>query len=135
MGRFMNQMWGTAAAGGGSDRSSWLPALDVWETEDALVLGLDLPGIPEEKVAIEVDDGVLTVSGERERTVEQERDRFYRFERRVGAFSRSVTLPPGVNEPDIEARFENGVLEIRIPKPEERKPTRIPIGGSKVIEA
>ena len=134
MGRFMNQMWGTPGAGGGNGASDWLPALDVWETEDALVLGLDLPGIPEDKVSIEVDEGVLTVSGERDRAVELEGDRFYRFERRVGAFSRSATLPQGVNESDIEAKFENGVLEIRVPKPAERKPTRIPI-GSKVVDA
>lgn len=134
MSRFVNQMWGTAGAGGGNGASTWLPALDVWESEDELVLALDLPGIPPESVAIEVDDGVLTVSGQRERKVEEERDRYYRFERRFGAFSRSVTLPQGVDEEKIEAAFEDGVLEIRVPKPEERKPKRIEIGGQGVIE-
>jgi HSP20 family protein len=134
MGRFMNQLWGAPGAGGGNGASTWLPSLDVWETEDEIVVALDLPGIPEERVAIEVDDGVLTVSGEREREVKQETDRFYRFERRFGAFSRSVALPPGVDESKIQAGFAHGVLEIRIPKPEERKPKRIQIGSQGAIE-
>jgi HSP20 family protein len=131
MSRFMNQFWGTPAAGGGNGVSAWLPALDVWETDDELVLALDLPGIPQDQVSIEVEDGVLTVSGERERTVEQSNERFSRFERRYGTFSRSVTLPQGVDESRIRASFADGVLEIRVPKPEERKPKRIEIAASK----
>jgi HSP20 family protein len=70
------------------------------------------------------------VSGERERTERQEGDRFYRFERRFGSFTRSVTLPPGVSEDQIKADYRDGVLEIRVPKPEEQRPKRIPIGGT-----
>lgn len=131
MSRFMNQLWGTAA-GGGNGGVTWLPPLDVWETEDALVIALDLPGVRKEDVTIEVDDGVLTVSGTRERKIEQRDDRFYRFERRYGNFSRSVTLPQGTDESTIKAQFDNGVLEITVPKPEERKPKRIAIGGTAV---
>jgi HSP20 family protein len=134
MSRFMGQLWGTPTAGGGNGGTSWLPALDVWETEDEIVVSMDLPGIPEEKVAIEVEDGVLTVSGEREKRVEQKEDRFYRFERRYGTFSRSVTLPQGVNEADIRAEFTEGVLNVHVPKPAERKPKRIPIGATGAIE-
>jgi HSP20 family protein len=132
MSRFMNQLWGTAAASGGNGGATWLPAVDAWETDDALVISVDLPGVRKEDVSIEVDDGVLTISGTRERKVEQREDRFYRFERRYGAFSRSVTLPQGVDESTIKAQFENGVLEITVPKPEERKPKRITIGGTAV---
>jgi HSP20 family protein len=134
MGRFMNQMWGTPTSGPGNGVTAWLPALDAWETDDEIVLALDLPGIQEEQVSIEVDDGVLTVSGERERTVEQRSDRFSRFERRYGTFSRSVTLPQGAREEAIKAEFKDGVLEIHVPKPEERKPKRIQIGASGTIE-
>jgi len=134
MGRFMNQLWGTPTQGFGNGGTAWLPALDVWETDEEIVLALDLPGIPEDKVSIEVDDGVLTVSGERERTVEQRSDRFSRFERRFGTFSRSVTLPQGVSEDSIKAEFANGVLEIHVPKPEERKPKRFQIGAKGAIE-
>jgi HSP20 family protein len=134
MGRFMGQLWGTPATGGGDGGTSWLPALDVWETEEEIVVSMDLPGIPEDKVSIEVEDGVLTVSGEREKQVEKTEDRFYRFERRYGTFARSVTLPQGVDEADIKAEFSGGVLNVHVPKPAERKPKRIPIGASAAIE-
>jgi HSP20 family protein len=135
MGRWMSQMaGGTQEPGNGS--STWLPAVDVWETENELVLSFDLPGIPEDKISVELDDNVLTVSGERERTQAQSGDRFYRYERRFGTFSRSVTLPQGVNEEQIRAEYRDGVLEVRVPKPEEQKPRRIQIGASeqKTIE-
>jgi HSP20 family protein len=136
MGRWMNQMTGGTTPGNGQSSSTWLPAVDVWETEKELVLAFDLPGIPEDKVSVELDDNVLTVSGERERTHEHSGDRFYRYERRFGTFARSVTLPQGVNEEAIQAAYRDGVLEIRVPKPEEQKPKRIPVGTSeqKTIE-
>jgi HSP20 family protein len=133
MSRLLNQSLG-GQAGPGDGGTSWLPTLDVWETDGEIVVSVDLPGVREDQVAIEVEDGVLTISGQRDREVELQEDRYYRFERRVGAFSRSVTLPQGVNEGDIKAAFADGVLEVRIPKPEERKPKRIPIGATGAIE-
>ena len=130
MGRWMNQALGTTGAqpGDGGQTTPWLPAVDVWETESELVLSFDLPGIPEDQISVELDDNILTVSGQRERSEEHKGDRFYRYERRFGTFQRSVTLPPGVNENDIKANYQNGVLEVRVPKPEEQKPKRIQIG-------
>jgi HSP20 family protein len=133
MGRWMGQLSGGLTPGNGQS-STWLPAVDVWETGDELVLSFDLPGIPEDKIAVELDDNVLTVSGERDRTSEHSSERFYRFERRFGTFTRSVTLPVGVSEADIKAEYTNGVLEIRVPKPEEQKPKRIQIGSQGAIE-
>ena len=133
MNRWMGQLSGGVAPGNGQS-STWLPAVDVWETENELVLSFDLPGIPEDQVAVELDDNVLTVSGQRERTSEHSNDRFYRFERRFGTFSRSVTLPAGVSEEAIEANYADGVLEIRVPKPEEQKPKRIEIGSKGALE-
>jgi HSP20 family protein len=133
MGRWMNVLsGGTTTPGNGS--STWLPAVDVWETDNELVLSFDLPGIPEEKITVELDDNVLTVSGERERMQEHSSDRFYRFERRYGTFSRSVTLPAGVTDKDITANHKDGVLEVRVPKPEEQKPKRIQVGTQGAIE-
>jgi HSP20 family protein len=126
MGRWMTQL---SDGSGNSGASSWLPAVDVVETDDALVLSFDLPGIEEEKISVELDENVLTVSGERERAPDSSEDRFYRYERRFGHFSRSVTLPTGVNEKGIKADYIKGVLEVRVPKPEEPKPKRIQIGG------
>jgi HSP20 family protein len=133
MGRWMTTLAGATTPGNGQS-SNWLPAVDVWETDNELVLSFDLPGIPEDKITVELDDSVLTVSGERERAQEHSNERFYRFERRFGSFSRSVTLPAGVTENDISANYKDGVLEVRVPKPEEQKPKRIQVGTKGAIE-
>jgi HSP20 family protein len=134
MGRWMSQVAGVGSLPGNGQSSTWMPAVDVWETDKELVLSFDLPGIPEDKIAVELEDNVLTVSGERERTQEHSTDRFYRFERRYGSFSRGVTLPTGVSEDSIQADYKDGVLEVRVPKPEEQKPKRIQIGSQSAIE-
>jgi HSP20 family protein len=134
MGRWMNQLAGAGTTAGNGQSSTWLPAVDVWETDKELVLSFDLPGIPEDKIAVELDDNILTVTGERERTQEHTNDRFYRFERRFGQFSRSVTLPAGIKEKEIKADYKDGVLEIRVPRPQEQKPKRIQIGSEGAIE-
>ena len=121
-------------AGGGNGQSlrRWVPAMDLVETEDHFVLKADLPGLDADAVNIEVEDNVLTVSGERKIEHETQREGFYRVERQSGAFRRSLTLPDGVSLDDIAASFDKGVLEIRIPKPEERKPRKVSIavGGA-----
>ena len=109
---------------------SWVPALDVWETDSELVYAFDLPGLTEDAIAIEAHDDTLTVSGERERQTEEQGDRYYRFERRYGSFARAVGLPAGIDESRITAAYVNGVLEVRVPKPEEAKPHRIQLGSS-----
>jgi HSP20 family protein len=106
----------------------WAPAMDLVEAEDHFLLKADLPGLAEEDVAIEVQDNVLTISGERKAEHERKEKGFYRLERSFGRFSRSLTLPEGVNADGISAKFDKGVLEVSIPKPEERKPRRITIG-------
>ena len=135
MARLMNQFFGPATTGGNGDTTSWLPPVDVVEADDALLLHFDLPGINQDDISVELNDNVLTVSGQRERTQETSKEGYYRFERRFGTFSRSVTLPAGVSEDDITANYENGVLEVRVPKPEEQKPRRIQIGGGSGTEA
>ena len=125
MSRLMNGL----LEGNGRETQSWVPAVDVWETENALVYAFDLPGIPEEKINVEVEEGSLTVTAERERSQEVNNERFYRFERRFGTFTRTIGLPQGVNEEHIRAEFRDGVLEIHVPKPEQQKPRRIQIGG------
>jgi len=123
MGTFLR---GAAQGTNGGER--WAPPLDVWETEDELVYAFDLPGIPEDKISIEFENGTLTVSAERERTTERAEDRFYRFERRYGSFARSIGLPEGVTENDIRADYRDGVLELHVNKPKAPEPRRIQIG-------
>ena len=108
----------------------WVPPMDLVEVEDHFVLRADLPGLSEGDVNIEVQDAALTISGERKAEHEQREKGWYRIERSFGSFSRSLTLPDGVDPERIEASFSDGVLEVRIPKPEERKPRRISISSS-----
>ena len=122
--------------GNGQQEQSWVPALDAWETEDELVYAFDLPGIPQDKISVEVEDGTLTVSAERERTDEVTRDHYHRFERRYGTFSRTLGLPQGTSEDAVKATYVDGVLEIHVAKPEQVKPKKIEIGvesGPKTI--
>ena len=126
MSRFMN---GLLEENGRTTRN-WVPALDVWETEDEIVYALDLPGIPEDKISVELDEGALTINADRERTEEESTDRFYRFERRYGTFTRTFGVPQGVTDGDVRADYRNGVLEVHVKKPEQPKPKRIQIGSS-----
>ena len=126
MGRLMSAFLGQ---GNGETTRTWMPAVDAWETENELVYAFDLPGIPEDKIAVEFDDGSLTVSGERERTHEAKEDGFYRYERRFGSFTRTVGLPQGVTENDVTADCRDGVLQVTVRKPEQPKPRRIQVGS------
>jgi HSP20 family protein len=105
----------------------WSPAMDLVEAEDHFLLKADLPGLSEEDVQIEVHDNTLRVSGKREAERERTERGWYRMERSFGSFSRSLTLPDGVDADAIQASFDKGVLEVRIPKPEERQPRRVEI--------
>ena len=107
----------------------WVPPMDLVEVEDHFVLKADLPGLAESDVKLEVQDGALTISGERKAEHEQREKGWHRIERSFGSFSRSLTLPDGVDADRIEASFTDGVLEVRIPKPEERTPRRISISN------
>ena len=110
----------------------WVPAMDLVETDEHLVLRADLPGLSRDDVQIEVKDGALTVSGERKAEQEERTEGYYRVERSFGSFSRSLTLPDGIDADAILADFDEGVLEVRIPKPAERKPHRVEIGAGSV---
>jgi HSP20 family protein len=114
--------------GGQTALRRWIPAMDLVETDDHFVLSADLPGLDENDINIEVEDNVLTVSGERKAETEHRKEGYYRVERSFGQFSRSLTLPEGIDPDGVTASFDKGVLEVRIPKPEERKPRKVSIG-------
>ncbi len=129
--RLLTTVFGsTEGADGGPPRQRFVPAMDLTEEDEHFVVHADLPGLTEEDVAIEIEDNVLTISGEREREIEGERrpERgVIRYERSYGRFSRQLTLPEGTDAEGVAASFDKGVLEVRIPKPEERKPRRVSI--------
>lgn len=133
MSRLMNGL----VEGNGRSSQSWIPSLDVWETDAELVYAFDLPGVREEDIELELNNDTLTVSAQREQRAEVSGDRFYRFERRFGTFSRAVGLPQGTDESKVTAEYKDGVLEVHVGKPDEQKPRKIRIGGSEhpTIEA
>jgi HSP20 family protein len=130
MNRLFNTVFDSPAPGNGGTLRRWLPPMDLVETEDHFVLRADLPGMTEDDINIEFEDGTLTVSGERKAEHETKNEGYYRVERAFGSFSRSLTLPKGIDAEAVTANFDRGVLEIRVPKPEERKPRRIEIAGA-----
>jgi HSP20 family protein len=135
MNRLFNTLFDASTPSGNGAVRRWIPAMDLVETDADFVLRADLPGLSEGDVNIELEDNVLTVSGERKSEHEERKEGYYRVERASGSFSRSLTLPEGVNAEAIKASFEKGVLEIRIPKPEERKPRKVAISvGGETIE-
>ena len=126
MNRLFNTFFDTPVNGGTSTRR-WIPPMDLVEADDHFVLRADLPGLTEGDVSIEVADDVLTISGERRFDQKASEGGFVRVERGFGAFKRSLTIPDGVDPEAVTAAFDKGVLEVRVPKPEQRKPRRVAI--------
>jgi HSP20 family protein len=108
-------------------QESWLPAVDVFDTTDAVILKAELAGMDPNEIEIEVDDNVLTLKGERKFEEKVDDERYYRVERRYGSFQRSIALPQGVRADDIQATYEDGVLTVSVPKAEAEKPRKIAI--------
>jgi HSP20 family protein len=127
MNRLFGTFFDTPTAGGNGGARRWIPAMDLLEQGDHYVLRADLPGLSEKDVNVELEDNVLTISGERKSEHQERREGFYRVERASGRFSRSLTLPRGIDPESIKARFDRGVLEVRVPKPEQHKPRRVEI--------
>ena len=113
--------------GGEGESRRWVPPMDLWESGDHYVLKADLPGVAEDDVSIEVQDGTLTIAGQRGAEERGEIEGWYRYERSFGSFTRSLSLPDGIDPDGIAAEFDRGVLEVRIPKPAERKPRKVEI--------
>jgi HSP20 family protein len=126
MSRFMNGL----LEGNGRATQSWIPTADVWESENELVYAFDLPGVSEDKISVELDDGALTITAERDREASVEDGRYFRFERRFGTFTRTIGLPQGVTDDSVNATYVNGVLEVHVAKPEQPKPRKIQVGGT-----
>jgi HSP20 family protein len=125
----LNRLFGRTYAGAdaGGESGSWVPAMDIYETEDRFVVHVELPGIEPDSVDLSVEDATLTIRGERSFYTEANEESFHRVERRYGTFSRSLTLPQTADAERIDAAFDKGVLTIEVPKVEQAKPRRIQI--------
>jgi HSP20 family protein len=106
---------------------AWTPAIDVMRDNGNLVVRADIPGLKPEEVKIEVQDDILTVSGEHEERKEETDKQYVRRERRYGSFSRSMALPAGVDAKKVKAETHNGVVEVKIPLPRETKKETVTI--------
>ena len=112
---------------GRTTTTAWAPALDISERKDAYLVTVELPGLKPEDLDLTLEDGLLTIQGERQFTSESSEQQFHRVERRYGAFRRSITLPAQVMAEGIQASFEDGVLQMVLPKAEESTPKRIQV--------
>jgi HSP20 family protein len=109
------------------ERRGWAPAIDMVDRKEEIVVRADLPGLEQKDVEVTVENGTLTVRGERKEEKETKEEDYYACERWTGAFFRSVTLPPGVDAEKVRASFRNGVLEIHLPKTKEARAKTIEI--------
>jgi HSP20 family protein len=124
---FDEEPWESLHRGESTLSPAWAPAVDVRETGEAYVFTAELPGLKKEDVSITLEDRVLTLSGERKLEEEESKNSYHRIERSYGAFSRSFTLPVEVDSAKVEARFDSGLLTVKVPKAEQVKPRRIDI--------
>ena len=128
MNRMFNQFFrgGAGEEAGWGDRT-WAPPVDIYETDDALVLKAELPGVSKDDVSIEIHQNTLILRGQRKHEAEVKEDRYHRVERAYGTFQRSFVLPTLVDQEHVQASYTDGVLELRLPKSEAAKPKRIAI--------
>jgi HSP20 family protein len=127
MSQMLARALGLHAQQGSGQTTAWAPALDISERKDAYLVTVELPGVEADDLEITMEDGLLTIQGERHFAHDSSEQQFHRVERRYGAFRRSITLPAQVQAEQIEASFDNGVLQILVPKMEEAKPKRIQV--------
>jgi HSP20 family protein len=117
----------TQQGSGRATTTAWAPALDISERKDAYLVTVELPGVDADDLQVTLEDGLLTIQGERYFAHDSSEQHFHRVERRYGAFRRSITLPAHVMAEQIEATVDNGVLQIMVPKTEEATPRRIQV--------
>src|SRR5512133_2840586 len=125
----------TQQASGQATTTAWAPALDISEGKDAYLVTVELPGLKPEDLDLTMEDSLLTIQGERQRTSEPSDQQLHRVERRYGAFRRSITLPAHVMAEQIQASFQDGVLQILVPKAKETTPKRIQVRPGRANKA
>jgi HSP20 family protein len=137
--RRVMEAFGIGGGDAGGEKRGWLPPMDVHDDGEQFVVEMELPGVRAEDVQIECENGAVTISGERRQEARSgQATQQLRVERRFGSFTRTLPLPQGINEDAIEAEMRDGVLELRIPRPEQPKPRRIEVrseGQRQTIDA
>ncbi len=134
----VNRVFQEANAGQeeGFTTTSFVPPVDIYETEQSIVLKVEVPGVEQKDLDIRIENNTITIRGERKFEKEVKEENFHRVERRYGSFQRSFTLPNTVNTENVTADYENGLLKVTLAKRAEAKPKQIKVnvGGAKTIE-
>ena len=125
--RFLSEAFPRLFGGGEPSTRTWAPPVDIYETDNALVLKADLPGVDPKDVEIRVENGILYLKGERKFEKEVKEDNYHRVERSYGAFTRSFSLPSSINTEQVKAEYKDGQLTLTMPKREEAKPKTVKI--------
>jgi len=108
-------------------QGAWIPAVDIYETKESILLNVELPGVTKEDISLEVKDSTLMLRGEKKLEKDVKEENFHRMERAYGSFTRAFTLPSTVQQDKVKAKFRDGILEIVLPKAEEAKPKQIKV--------
>jgi HSP20 family protein len=129
MNQMFDRVFGRHGAGreAGLSAATWAPAVDISERKDAYVVNAEVPGTRPEDLEVTLEDGLLTIQGERRMEEESSDRQYHRVERRFGSFRRSITLPSQVQADAIEASYSDGVLQVVVPKAESAKPKKIDV--------
>jgi HSP20 family protein len=127
----MNRLFEDAVTARGEERdmisSTWAPSVDIYETENAIIMNAEVPGIDEKDIEIKIEDNTLIINGERKLEKETSEENYHRIERSYGSFYRSFTIPRQIDQDKINAEHDNGVLRITMPKKPESKPKTVKV--------
>lgn len=127
----MNDIFEEAFTSRGEEKdmvaSTWTPSVDIYENENELVLSAEAPGIEDKDIEIKIENNTLSIQGERKIEKETKEENYHRIERSYGSFYRSFTLPTNINQDNIKAEYDNGVLRISMPKKPELKPKKVKV--------
>jgi HSP20 family protein len=127
----MNRLFEDAVTARGEEKdmisSTWIPSVDIYETENSLVLTAEVPGVDENNIEIKIEDNTLSLKGERNFEEETSEENYHRIERSYGSFYRSFTIPRNVDQEKIKAEHQSGVLRITMPKKPESKPKTVKV--------
>ncbi len=127
MNRLLNVSWNHDLAGEDIKEGIWQPSVDIYETEDSIVIKAELPDVDQKDIEVHIEDNTLTLKGERKHSSDVKKENYHRIERYFGSFQRSFSLPANVQQDGISAVCERGVLSITLPKKDEVKPRQIKV--------
>lgn len=127
MNRLLNISWNHDLAGEDIKEGLWQPSVDIYETEDAIVIKAELPDVDQKDIEVRIEDNTLTLKGERKHEGEVKKENYHRIERYFGSFQRSFSLPTNIQQDNVSASCDKGVLTITLPKREDNKPKQIKV--------